>query len=732
MNESETNASRWIDAFPWIERALHKAVIRQESSNSDSSRKLWLEAIDTASPNFESICLQLAGLASSQLPAWSLEQLFPALPLETVLKDSEIHGVDRESELFTKSSNFASISSHTLDQLEISNFLKIRSHPLFISSLSALNAKATVGESLLPSWRRDAFQFEFANNSFSAETTSGVSARGSEYDKAVLNAINTLMEWNRKSGQLGDNLVESLTRASESPDKVQQAAEFLKEINAQNWLKSLGPSVPVFELLEEFLDPLDLRSLRIIEGRVLSRPKVTLDTLGAEYGLTRERIRQLESGLLADLSSWFNKNSELQLHSEQIRSFTGSLNTLAAVLNAFPALSELINDLDLPAWYVFDQFDDSFESDGKWIAVPSLQDVAQEFDSMFDEFSHDGLYMDREEFNAVFSDWGNCTPNELYSWVLDRGYTELYQSLAHPSVTTRADRAYICLGIHGSPLTIDEIKSQINPDNPVRGLGDALKIDPRFKKVGPETWSLTEWGLGSYQGIRQEILNVVDAQGSASLAKLMEELPVKFDISPASVRTYATTWPLQTVGDIVTRATKPMAPTRPLHRSRGVYFVDNLLTFRVRVTSEHLRGSGFQVPSALAGAVGLTHGGNEVSFPDNFGSIFTLRWNALQPLASSIRSQLVEMDAAEDNFVTITFRDQSVEIASVEPRTGSVTNRLRSICLFSEDEEVSRKSIAARLGLPTTSLWSEIFDTCRARREEDLIEAVEEFANMYL
>lgn len=731
MNDTDTSSPRWIDAFPWIERALNKAVLRQESSNLDSNGKLWLEAIDTATPNFDSTCLQIAGLASSQLPTWTLEQLLPALPLDAVLKNSEIHGVDRESEIFTKSADFASISSHTLDQLEISNFLKIRSHPLFISSLAALNAKATVGESLLPSWRRNAFQIEPTNAPAQTDSFKGVSARGGEYDKAVLAAINTVMAWNGKSGKLSENLFESVQNVSEAPESVQQASEFLKEINAQNWLRNLGPSVPVFELLEEFLDPLDLRSLRIIEGRVLSQPKVTLDALGAEYGLTRERIRQLEAGLVADLSNWFNKNTEVQLHSEQIRAFTGTVNTLSGLLNAFPALSEMINDLDLPAWYVFDQFDDSFESDGKWVAVPSLQDVAQKFDSIFEEYAHDGLYMDREEFNAVFSDWGNCTTNELYSWALDRGYTELFQAIAHPSVTTRADRAFVCLGIHGSPLTIDEIKAQINPDNPVRGLGEALKIDPRFKKVGPETWSLAEWGLGSYQGIRQEILNVVDGQGSASLAKLMEELPVQFDISPASVRTYATTWPLQTVGDLVTRASKPMAPTRPLHRSRGVFFVDNLLTLRVRVTSEHLRGSGFQVPSALAGAVGLTQGGSEVSFPDNFGGTFTMRWNALQPLASSIRTQLVEMDVAADNFVTITFKDNLVEIAAVEPKTGSVTNRLRSICLFKDDEEVSRKSIAARLGLPTTSLWSEIFDACRARREEDLIEAVEEFADMY-
>jgi RNA polymerase sigma-32 factor len=53
--------------------------------------------------------------------------------------------------------------------------------------------------------------------------------------------------------------------------------------------------------LSEALSSLDARSRDIVARRWLSEPKATLHELGDEYGVSAERIRQLESNAMKKL-----------------------------------------------------------------------------------------------------------------------------------------------------------------------------------------------------------------------------------------------------------------------------------------------------------------------------------------------------------------------------------------------------------------------------------------------
>lgn len=727
MSETSTELIRWADAFPWLNRAVQKAEYR----NSDEPRDAfshWLEVIDIQAVSFNSLTQQIAGLAVSQLVTWHLADLFPALPLDTVLKDTEVHGIDRESELFTKSQNFESISNRSVDELERNNYLRVKSLNSFLASLTVLNAKSALGQTLLPAWRVNSSHGESWLPQPLRNNTQSFSSRGSDFDSAILEAIDTVIRWNHNNLVSG-NLFSINIADTEAPDSIQSAIKLLEKLTPENWIEAELPLEPVFELLEFFLDELDLRSLRIIEGRILTVPKITLDALGEEYGLTRERIRQLESQLSANLTEWFTRDKDVQIHSEQIRKFTGKINTLEALLNVFPGLNEKINDLELPSWFVFDQFDDTFESDGTWVAVPSLSDVAQEFDQLFDEYSSEGGYLELEQLQLLISDWGNATFSELVQWAQSRDYQLVSTALVSPSIRSMNDLAFVALSLADQAVSSDELHKQAAADKSQRSFINALAFDPRMHRVGNDNWALIAWGGQEYVGIKQEILNKVDAHGSVSLAVLVADLPARFGISANSVRTYAASWPLQTRGDEVSRAVKPVTPTRPLHRSRRVYFVDGGLVYRVLVTSEHLRGSGFPLPSALAGALGAV-AGEVKSFPvDGSETPFLIRWPGAQPQASSIRTLLIENDIEEGTEVALTFINGTVFVNEVSNVSASVDDRLRALCLMLPDSDVNRKTIAASLGLPTTSLWHEILDLANLRREQELIDALAEFTS---
>jgi len=60
--------------------------------------------------------------------------------------------------------------------------------------------------------------------------------------------------------------------------------------------------------IEAFAEGVGPRELRILRERVLADPPRTLQELGDEFGLTRERVRQLEAKLVRDLREYLKAN----------------------------------------------------------------------------------------------------------------------------------------------------------------------------------------------------------------------------------------------------------------------------------------------------------------------------------------------------------------------------------------------------------------------------------------
>jgi len=62
------------------------------------------------------------------------------------------------------------------------------------------------------------------------------------------------------------------------------------------------------EHLDQFTADLAERDHRILESRVLSESPKTLQELGEEFGVSRERVRQLEARLVDRLREFMKEN----------------------------------------------------------------------------------------------------------------------------------------------------------------------------------------------------------------------------------------------------------------------------------------------------------------------------------------------------------------------------------------------------------------------------------------
>ena len=69
---------------------------------------------------------------------------------------------------------------------------------------------------------------------------------------------------------------------------------------AEYWSKETW-QVQASEKLQEAMDTLDDRSKDILRSRWLSEPKVTLSALAKKYGISIERVRQLEAKVIAKI-----------------------------------------------------------------------------------------------------------------------------------------------------------------------------------------------------------------------------------------------------------------------------------------------------------------------------------------------------------------------------------------------------------------------------------------------
>lgn len=665
MSETKNIVISWVDAFPWIERAVSQQKRRVElPSPADVSRQ-WLRAIDPSAETFDVMVGRVVELAQDAMPMTSLGEIFPFVPHNYAMNNEAIRGFDANDATHTPAQAFEDVAPiYLIDSIELEHYAVFDEKAFFVS-LGKINADS------------------------------------------ALNQTDELLD-----------IVADLPTV----EVAEKPAPALSDLPA--------PTDMVYELVEDFLTQFNERDLRILMGRKLEQPAKTLDALGAEFGITRERVRQLESLINRQMTAWFDNNDEVALHSMLIRKHVGKICTLESLLAKFPALTENINDLDLPSWYVFDQFDDSFESDGTWVTVPSLKEVAADFDDVFEAHVTEEGFIELDRLSELLEGWGSASITGITAWAQSRGYRVVGNLLVSPEIRSMNSLAVVALANLGVPASETDLHALVAADKSIRSFSNQLASDSRLIRAANAMWALASWGGTEYLGIRQEILRRVDENETVTLAELVAELPALYNVAASSVHTYATTWPLESVGGVVRRASKPVAPTRPLYRGKGVIFIDGGLAFRMVVNADNLRGSGFALPSPLAGALGVVQGGEREFMATGSEKPVRIRWKKMQPQASSIQPNLKQLGAKLGDVVALTFVDGRSNVVSFGPLTDEPGEAIRQLLLLTPTTPLTTAAIATALGLASTSTWAEILELVQLRHETELLAAIQSFMSL--
>jgi hypothetical protein len=696
---STERAPSWNERFPWLSRYGTNAIDHEAS---------WAHlAIDSNSSFVADRVDDIADIVAESFRQWTFGALFSFIPDSRPLDSMEF--TTRVANSFQRSGyeSFSDISALSVEMLFARRNLGANS----VENLLRVLAKVNLAEEGLDPDGAQSIVFELAAN----ETASS-EQRDVEYK--LRDALDVLARWQLARNSPDEPIFDQGAFGAPVPSSVAHARDFIFSLTATAWRPPTGVK-EASDLLSDFVDQLSEREKDILNARVLAERPDTLDTIGGRFGVTRERVRQLETRLILALDVVIHEDSELGVRALAVRQRVRKLSKLDQLLAAMPALNAPIAGTDRPAWYVLDKFDDSFESDGTWVAEPSLQVLREELKLRFQQVSNE----DVADFDALAEntkDWSSLSRSDLHEWLAANGYRRMGDHYIAPNVRSVGDLAAAFLQIRGVAATADFIHETLELDRSIASLRNALASDERFVRSDVKEWGLREWGVREYVSIRTAIQDTLRRHGDVLLDDLIEELTGHFNVSPRSITTYANTWPFETSGGRVTMAKQPKVVRRPFSRTRNLYHTPFGTSIRVSVNSDHLRGSGFPMPASLATAIGLTPGEKRRLATADDPVVVT--WVTAQPSFGSIRKQLVALDCGVGDEVFIDIRETTLSVRRSERDADkdSGTGEARALLGLGTGVDLTSSEVATVLGLSPTSPWATIIHVLRDRGDDEV------------
>lgn len=256
-----------------------------------------------------------------------------------------------------------------------------------------------------------------------------------------------------------------------------------------------------------------------------SSERYTLESIGQAYGITRERVRQIENyGIQAIQKS--DVYAESQTIFDELKE---SIEELGGVVNENHLLENLAKDkstrnhiyflLVLGSPFIRQKEDSSFYH--RWYVEHAVrEEVERALKAVFSSLDEQELVSEIEIIAQLRENLKNIEEQylkeeNLLRWLgiskeIDRNPLGEWGPAASPNVRAKGirDYAYLAVKRHGSPMHFKEVAEAINTlfgkKAHVATTHNELIKDERFVLVGRGLYALTEWGYSA--GVVKDVL----------------------------------------------------------------------------------------------------------------------------------------------------------------------------------------------------------------------------------
>ncbi|WP_159105351.1 sigma factor-like helix-turn-helix DNA-binding protein [Rhodococcus ruber] len=657
----------------------------------------------------------VAEIAMSQLSRWTIAQLFPTAGTGVSLDTLGLP--PRGLNMFTRR-GYRTVED--IAGLSVEEILDWRNFgAATVSTVLEILADQAIADAMAP---EPGTEDENVLR-VSATESNAQDSREPVVEASTIDDLRVVAQWLALVG-LPDSPLLTQTLPIGTPQSVVRARKRLEVLTSSGVLGAEG-APDAASILDRSIRRLDDRAVGILRDRMFADSPLTLDAIGSKLRVTRERVRQVESkarsALLAELGD--ADGGPLASLVEAAQRTIHDVLPLAAFLEEIPSLKNTVDTVQQPAWRVLDRLDDSYEIEDGWCASPTVEAARTATATQIEEFvdsygvaplaSLDFIDIEPEERKrAITAEWlAYC------GYLIDGGHV-------FTRIQSVQDYAASILSVAGSPLSSDDIVARFAVERSVRSLRNALAKDDRFTRVDRDRWGLSEWGLDTYSDIRSLIREeLANSGGRVALDPLVEKITSNYSVSPSSVVAYASSAPFGTDDGMVQLASSPREVRKTPYQTRRMFRRPKGWSIRVKVTKDHLRGSGSVAPTAVAAILDLQPG-QTLQLDSPLGPQM-VAWTGIQPSFGTIRRFLLDRDIAAGADVFLIINDDrtfAVEEAR-EPIGEPLTDALALIGAAPQSTPSdSYKTLCAAIGIPESSGIASLIGTYRERGDTDISE----------
>jgi hypothetical protein len=699
---------RWIDVFPWIE-----ASVVSLGGATEFNRAWWLE---TVAASDSGTCAQrfadLSRLALQQLTDWPIGQIFPALPAKVAL--AALPMTNRAKNALAQSGYR---TAGNLRDLELHELLDLPNVGVATidSILQALADAATLAPAPAPS---PAGPAEAGEEDLPAPDHP---IAREPLTRQVSEDLQAVARWYALTGFSGRPLLGAPVPPGTPPDVV-KARQRLDLVTAVDILGMQHAEHDAAWLLQDCLTRLDDRGRQVLARRRLADVPETLDELSRAFGLTAERIRQIERRAHSEMSMALEAGRPLGSISAAVRDIIGTVMPLTGLLALMPSLSRIVEAAGQPAWQVLSRIDGSYEIKDGWCAVPTIRSAQDETMARVREAADQyGVALLSGLCGLNSAQAAPSAQDSMGDWLT---YCGCAVSGDHVYTRLRSvgDRAAAILSVAGNPMTAHDILDRLGAQRTLQSLRNAMGSDERFCRVDRDRWALAEWGLETYTGIRALIRDeIAREKGQIPLDTLIERITGKYSVSASSVIAYANGVPFETRDGVVRLAAGARGTRKSPQRTRRLYRRASAWLYRVTVTRDHMRGSGFPAPVAVAGILGIQPG--QTRYLDSGLGPQAVSWTGSQPAFGSVLRFLANdrIEAGSEIFLVLG-DDGSFRVEPVEAPGSDALERALALTGSARTSAHRRPCavLAAAIGLPENSPAASVIGAYRDRGDSDI------------
>lgn len=317
---------------------------------------------------------------------------------------------------------------------------------------------------------------------------------------------------------------------------------------AQASKQKITLSVKPRELAKKIMSDLKDRAKYVLSERfgLESGKKRTLESIGQEYGITRERVRQIENAAIASIrkSSRFDDAEVLFKELKAVIDSLGGIVSEEEILSYFDydelAQNHVLFFLTLGDDFVYEKENNSFKA--RWITYSDVADVVHNIlDSVHSSVEQTDLVHEDELLRRIVAhdlvkqiEKHASSVDNIKRWLMLSNFLSKnpigeWGHAQSPNIKLRGvrDHAFLVMRRHGSPMHFREVAESImkvfGKKVNVATTHNELIKDDRFVLVGRGFYALSDWGYTTGV-VRDVIKEVLEREGPLTKEEVIDKV----------------------------------------------------------------------------------------------------------------------------------------------------------------------------------------------------------------